>query len=73
MVSLPSLMQMRRAARQRGQVVVQSRDDLTLCALVVPDFWGKGSDPRGERAARAAFDDDQGMTLKQIAEELGLS
>jgi hypothetical protein len=37
----------------------------------VTDFWGKGSDPRGERAAQAAFESGNGMSLAEVASELG--
>ncbi|QZY52269.1 hypothetical protein [Leucobacter tenebrionis] len=78
MESSPNLMLLRRRANERKQLIVKSpqRDpeaaDYGLYALVVPDFQGRGSDPRGEKAAAVAFDSGAGMTLEEIAEELGM-
>lgn len=76
MESSPNLMQLRRRATSGGQLIVKSRQrdpnaaDYGLYALVVPDFHGRGSDPRGEKAAVAAFESGNGMTLEEIAKEL---
>lgn len=76
MESSPNLMQLRRRAMSAGQLIVRSRQrdpnaaDYGLYALVVPDFQGRGRDPRGEKAAAAAFESGNGMTLEEIAKEL---
>ena len=70
MDSEPNLVQLRRLARDRKQLIVQSPDDQGLFALVFPDNAGKGTDPRGKRAAERAFADGVGMTLTGIAELL---
>ncbi len=78
MESSPNLMQLRRRAKNAGRLIVKSRQrdtnaaDYGLYALVAPDFQGRGSDPRGENAAAAAFESGNGMTLDDIAKELGV-
>lgn len=70
-------MQLRNRATKAGMLIGKSRKRDTdaagygLYALVVPDSEGRGSDPRGENAAAAAFEDGDGMTLDEIAKELG--
>lgn len=74
MDATPNLAQLRRAARERGQLIVKSPNDgPPLYALVTPDFQHKGTDPGGERAALAAFSNWAGMTMGEIAQELGFS
>lgn len=79
MDSSPNLALLRRRAEDRGQLVVKSRQrdpnaaDYGLYALVVADFRGKGTDPRGETAAAAAFESGNGMALDGIAQELDLA
>ncbi|MDR6201235.1 hypothetical protein QE374_003144 [Microbacterium sp. SORGH_AS428] len=70
--AIPALFQLRKAAWLRNQVIVPSREagSEALYALVNVDFWGKGSDPRGEKAAAAAFQSSTGMTLAEIAAKL---
>lgn len=78
METSPNLIQLRRQAKSTGRLIVKSHErdpnaaDYGLYALVVPDFQGRGSDPRGENAAAAAFESGNGMTLGEIAKELGM-
>ena len=64
-----TLSQLRRQARERGQVIVKS-PSADLYALVVPDNAGKGTDPTGRKGAALAFEDGAGMSLREIAELL---
>ncbi|WP_022887477.1 hypothetical protein [Glaciibacter superstes] len=65
----PTLAQLRRRAKERGQVIVKS-PSADLYALVFPDNAGKGTDPRGEKGAALAFADDVGMSLREVAQLL---
>jgi hypothetical protein len=65
----PTLAQLRRLARERGQVIVKS-PSAELYALVVPDNAGRGTDPTGRKGAALAFEDGAGMSLREIAELL---
>jgi len=69
MDSAPNLFQLRKLAVKQGKLIVKSPQD-DLYALVIPDFQGKGTDPKGLQAAEAAFANDLGMTLEDIAAEL---
>lgn len=72
MTSAPNLRDLRRLARDRGLVIIRSRQsdpdaaDFGLYAIVKPDNGGKGTDPRGERAAEGAFADGHGLTLEDV-------
>jgi hypothetical protein len=57
---------LRQLAWKRGQLLISDPDDKDSWALVVPDNAGKGTDPRGEKAAALAFADGVGMSLQDV-------